>query len=919
MSQGITIEQIIDKPKKLSKSQEQAVVSESKQIRVIAGAGAGKTETLTRKIVYLLMHKNLEPSSIVAFTFTEKAAHNMKSRIYERIKNLGGDEACAKLGEMYVGTIHGYCFRILQDHFGYGDFDVFDENQEMAFLYRIGWDLGLGEGTYSKNCKLFNETLNVVYSELITDQILKRQAPGFYKKIKKYERLLDDYKRLTFSRMIKLALENLESKNDLVSCIKYLLVDEYQDINKAQEKLINLIGKNANLFVVGDPRQTIYQWRGSDESCFIDFKDSYPEVETVYISENRRSTKNILDIANNFSDTFESGKYEHLIYTREEDGIISTSVLENSNEEAIWIANQIENYITNENCEYSDIGVLYRSVTTSAPALIDELKRRGIPFIIGGKVGLFRREEAKAIALLFLWLHRNGFWIPNPYNWQTKITGENLLSDGLNAWREIFPYPLPDDLEEQLRDWKKDFEESRFKNFIEIFHTLLNILRYKRLDPYNPNEAVIMANLGRFSSLLADFETANMIGGRKRNWKRDIRSFCWYINSYANTAYEEQISDDIAGINAVQITTVHQAKGLEWGLVFIPSLVEMRFPSSMAGREREWLIPRTMFNAEKYEGSIEDERKVFYVAITRAKDILSLSYFKKIARSRKPSIFIESIQHTNMLKIEFADNLPNFKIKKIFDMEDIQTFFTEEILTYQKCPYFYRLREKWGYKPELVPMLGYGNTLHFCLRNTSELMQNEGYDPISAAVTSVDRNFYLPFAEKAAYENAKNAVRKTLVQYVEKNEKDMMRIKEVESRLEFPIQRAIVTGKVDVILHDKGNLEVRDYKTSDEVTSFEESSLQVQLYSLGLKLLDQPVSKGSLAYLDNGEIEKVEVNEEKLLKAKTLAENQINNVMDKKFEPKSGDFCQKCDFGIICRWCKKNDKNKKIRKKFSTK
>ena len=661
------------------------------------------------------------------------------------------------------------------------------------------------------------------------------------------------------------------------------------------------------MFVVGDPRQTIYQWRGSDERCFVDFKETYPEVETVNISENRRSAKNILDIANDFSDTYESGNYERLTYTRKEEGIISIANLENAKDEAIWLANQIENYIVNENCDYSDIGILYRSVTTSAPPLIDEMKRRGIPYIIGGKVGLFRREETKAVALLFLWLYKNGFWIPDPYNWRLRITENELLTEGIRFWREIFPHPLPDDLDEQLRNWKKDFQENRFKNFIEIFHALLNILRFKRLDPFIPIEAVIMANLGRFSSLLMDFEVATMIGGRKRNWKRDIRSFCWFINSYANTAYEEPVSDDIVGINAVQISTVHQAKGLEWGIVFIPSLIERRFPSSMAGKERPWMIPRTMFNAVKYEGSIEDERKVFYVAITRAKDIINLSYFNRISRTTNPSVFIESINHENLIRLTICDILPDYKIEKIIDLEDIQTFFTGEILTYQKCPYFYRLRELWGYKPELVPMLGYGNTLHYCLRNTSELMQSEGFDPISAAVTSVDRNFYLPFAEKAAFENAKNAVKEILVQFVQKNEQDMNRIKEVESRLEFPIQRAIITGKVDVILHDEGNLEVRDYKTSDEVTSLEESSLQVQLYSLGLKMIEQPVCKGSLAYLDSGEIKNVEVNEEKLLKAKSLAENQINNITEKKFEPKAGEFCQKCDFNIICRWCKIND------------
>jgi len=907
MSQRVIIEQIINEPKKLSESQKKAVLSEKKQIRIIAGAGAGKTETLTRKIVYLLMQKKIEPSSIVAFTFTEKAAQNMKSRIYERIKYLGGDEACAKLGDMYVGTIHGFCFRILQDYCNYGDYDVFDENQEMAFLFRVGWDLGLGkEGSYSKNCQLFLDTMNVVYSELIDLDDLKRHAPEFHPKFVKYERMLDEYKRLTFNRMIKLALDNLQDKQEIIEKIDYLLVDEYQDINRAQEKLIQLIGSKADLLIVGDPRQTIYQWRGSDEQCFNDFLRTYPDCETISISENRRSTTDILNLANTFCDTFGKGYYEHLIPIRSEKGIISLSSLENDEEEAIWISNQIENYIQNNNCDYSDIGILFRSVSTSAPKLIEEFRRRGIPYIIGGKVGLFRRDEAKAIAMLFLWLYDHGFWIENPYNWSNKITGDGLLIEGIRNWREVFPHHIPTNLEEKLKGWKHNFNCEQYKNFISIFYNLLVILGFKYLDPFNPLEAVIMANLGRFSTLLLDFESSNIIGGRKRNWKRDIRNFCWFINSYANSAYDEQVSDDIAGINAVQITTIHQAKGLEWPIVFIPSLIDTRFPPQSCGRERQWMIPRTMFNAGKYDGSIEDERKLFYVAITRAKDILGLSYFNRITRKVNPNLFIQEINTDEFLKCAIGINIPNYKITKIIDIEDIQTFFTGEIITYQKCPYFYRLRELWGYKPELVPLLGYGNSLHYCLRYASELIKNEEAYPISATVTSIDRNFYLPYAGKELFDLSKEAAKKILVNFVRKNEEDMKRIKEVETRLEFPIHRATITGKVDVILHDNENLEVRDYKTSDVVTTFEESSSQICLYTIGLKMLDLPITKGSIAYLDNGEIEEVLVEEEKLFNAKLLAEKHIGEILENKFEPKTGDFCVKCDFNIICKWCKTN-------------
>jgi len=134
---------ILHQPRPLSESQQSAITTQSPHVRIIAGAGAGKTETLTRKIVSLLLVDHVEPASIVAFTFTEKAAANMKSRIYSRVRELGEDAVCARLGEMYVGTIHGFCFHLLEDHFGYGSWGIVDENQEMAYLMRVGWGLNL--------------------------------------------------------------------------------------------------------------------------------------------------------------------------------------------------------------------------------------------------------------------------------------------------------------------------------------------------------------------------------------------------------------------------------------------------------------------------------------------------------------------------------------------------------------------------------------------------------------------------------------------------------------------------------------------------------------------------------------------------------------------------------------------------------
>lgn len=896
---------IIKEPKKLSDSQKKAVLSAKKHIRIIAGAGAGKTETLTRKIVYLLLYKKVKPASIVAFTFTEKAAQGMKSRVYDCVRQLGGEEVCAKLGEMYIGTIHGYCSFLLENHFKFGDYGVLDENQEIAFLMRVGWELGLGKnGNYTQNCRIFLKNLNVVYGELIPENNLKKKAPEFYKCFKKYEEILDSHKRLTFNRMINLSLTNLQEKQNVLSYVKYLIVDEYQDINRAQEKLIQLIGMNSEIFIVGDPRQTIYQWRGSDERCFEDFEVKHIGTETIPINENRRSGRQIIEISNQFSDYFED-EYDHLDPMRKEDGAVYIAKLSDNTHEAKWIADQIERYVDEVKCSYGDIGILLRSVNTSAPPFIDIFREKSIPFIVGGKVGLFRRPEIQTMGKLFAWLYDKGFWYESQWDRENKEEGEELLYSALESWNDGVPScKLHSEVIKKLENWKKDTLDSKYESFTEVHHELLVLLNYLNLDSEDPNHAVIMANLGRFSSLLTDFESANMLGGRQRNWERDLKNLCWYMNSYASGSYEEQPGDDIRGVDAVQLMTVHQAKGLEWPLVFVPAMNTRRFPSSMAGRKQKWMIPRDMFDAEKYEGDIESEKKLFYVALTRAKDVLVVSHFGTLnSKNSRESIFIsEGLRDSKTTRLSAKDELPlhDLTVSKISD--EILTYTPSEIILYQKCPYFYRLNQIWGYEPGFKERIGYGNTLHFCLQQAADLIKSEGYSPISAISTAVDENFYMPFVNKTQGEKIKEAAKKKLISFVKKHETDMQNIQEVEARIEFPLQKATIAGKIDVIIHDGDQLEIRDYKTSDSVITEDESAMQIQMYSIGMKMLGENVTEGSVAYLSDAKVAYVEVNNSRLEKVKKQVERHIEGIKSRNFKPCSGDFCGTCELTKICRW-----------------
>jgi len=896
------IETILTKPYKLFPTQREAVLSKNKYVRIVAGAGAGKTETLTRRIAYLLLYLEEQPSSIVAFTFTEKAAQSMKNRIYQRVGKLKGEEACARLGEMYIGTIHGYCLRLLQDYFGYGNYDALDENQEMAFLMRHGWGLGLHAhgGSYSENCAVFSSTVNLVYDELIDVDVLSTKVPDFYHRFTKYEELLKQHRLLTFAQMIAKAVQNLHENRSCIDGIKHLIVDEYQDINKAQDSLIELTGEKGNLFVVGDPRQCIYRWRGSDESYFDGFCKTHNGAHAVTIVENNRSCPEIVNTANSIAASFATAKYEPLREVRSNKGAVVLVECESNTSEALWVIKQVERLVTKDKiCSFSDIAILLRSVSTSAEPFIEACKAWNIPYLVGGKVGLFRRDEAQVVGRLYAWLDDKGFWREGQYSGDT-IDGDNLLTSAAQIYRDLLKvksFPT-----KKIELWKKQCLGGEFPHFTKTYQQLLIALGFDRLEPSNKANAAILANLGRFNSLLTDFESAVRGGGEVLDWQKVWRGLGWYMNSYATAAYEEQPAEDLRGIDALQIMTVHQAKGLEWLIVFLPCMTAKRFPSSRTGEGQKWHIPNDLFDHKRYQGEYEDERKLFYVAVTRAKDISCLSYHKKIKVSITKSPLLDHIGKGVVMKND-KDSLPKIAMQKIGEQEEIQTYSGGEIIGYLRCPYFYRLREQWNYQAGLDAALGYGKSLHHCLRVACE---NKSCANLKdAVVQSIDTEFHLPYAPPVARKTMQAKAKNTLSEFVEKNMDDMKSIEEVEARLEFPVEKATITGRVDVILRgkDKPVLEVRDYKTSEDVTTLEESSLQVRLYTLGLRKMGRNVEKASIAYLESGEVKPVDVSPEKLQESKQIAEGAIRSIASSKYQPNTKKNC-KCDYSDICYYSK---------------
>jgi len=908
------IQSVLDR---LSSQQLKAACSDGTAIRMSACAGSGKTEALTGRIIYLLSTE-VDPSHIIAFTFTNRAAQSMKTRLQRRIVELAGQESRRILGPMFIGTIHSYCLKILQDYAGYDNYDVLNEHRETAFAIEHGVEIGLHQAindilqrkaNYSTAISIFRRSVGVVYDENMDRGLLRRFSPKFASLLLTYEKIMSDYLVFNFGQLIALCVGTLEDKqsvrDQVVGSIEHLLVDEYQDLNSAQERLIQiLMSKGGKLFVVGDANQCIYQWRGSDVHCFEHFQSKFPDSEIIILNENRRSRPDIVNTANKFIRTITGSLDEVMVPLQDQSDDCVWCVEENTPEdEASWVANKILELNTS-GVDFKDIAVLLRSVKTSGESFIKEFRKNRIPFILGGRIGLFNRSEAQALGRIFAWLSDTP-WIEDPHKGaQTQYLLENALLDDWCCTPEQYPH-----YKTCFEELKVEVARNKYHNLTEIFRHIINALGFLLLNPNDLSDKSTMAVLGRFNQLLADYESMRKRRDALNTAYLDIsllellKGFTWYVNTYASSEYEDEFSEDIHDMDAVTLTTIHQAKGLEWPVVFVPCLVSRRFPSSKTGQKREWLLHRGIFDTSRYESTVLDERRLFYVALTRARDGLYLSWFrrsKKMCADRSP--FVLSALRDGI--DTSSDNAGICQISsRVLDEEpEASTFSPSEIIWYRRCPYSYLLRRIWGFQPGLVRELGYGKALHHIMR----LIGNEVKlgNPINARVARdiIEKHFYLPYAPPAIANAMKESASIKIARFIDNNIDDIKRIQQVEARLAFPIGPASISGIVDVILRGSGeSVEVRDYKTTKEDPYIvDEADFQIRLYTGGLQQIGYSVCAASIANLEEGSIQEVDISQGIVPSTVNEAEQYVIGIKSGNFDPKLGPRCKKCDYCDIC-------------------
>ncbi|MBU0998438.1 ATP-dependent helicase [Patescibacteria group bacterium] len=967
--------------KKLNREQLEAIKHKDGPLLIIAGAGTGKTIVITERIKYLILSKLAKPQEILALTFTDKAAREMEERV----------DIAMPYGytQMWISTFHSFCDRVLrQEALNIGldpRYKLMTQSESIQFIRDHFFEFDLDYFRPLGNPNKFIGGMLQHFSRLQDEDVFPNDYQEWLKKIKiknkgkkllkeekleneKYEELSKAYKKydelkvkegvLDFGDLIVKTLDLFRQRKNVLAGykkqFKYILIDEFQDTNFAQNELAKILVDNKkNITVVGDDDQAVYRFRGASVSNIIQFKKSFPKSKVIVLTKNYRSTQEILNkayklIQHNNPDRLEVvEKIDKRLFSQvKKDGeIIKFIHVDRVENEADQVAQIIEKLIKDKKYDYKDFAILVRANNHSEP-FGRAFLRKGIPYQFLGPGRLFRQQEVIDLIsyLRVLYDFSDSVSLYRVLSMEFfDISPRDLAAMGnyarkynlslFEACEKIDDIAVADDTKEKIKDLiaiiVKHLKLVRKETAGQLLYYFLEEtgLLPKLLNPDSVDVEKKASNISKFFDKLKSYEI--------NHEDATVSAVVDWIE--LSTELGESplaIDNDWTNVNAVNILTLHSAKGLEFPVVFLVNLVSQRFPS--LERREQIPIPESIIKEILPVGDyhLEEERRLFYVGMTRAKEVLYLTganYYGEGKREKNLSPFIYEALGDDLISSEqklidskqlsFLDYSNKNKKKKIDNIKvplNINYLSYSQINTFQICPLHYKLRYIFKVPTPQTASQSFGTSVHATLKDFYNLVLS-GKRPTEKLIFECLRNSWVKEGfktkkhERKFYEKGKLYLAGFLKEgFDPKNlpvalEKPFTIPLKLEDKNVKPLKIGGVIDRVDVF--SDGSIEIIDYKTGANIPSQKEVDKNLQLSFYGIAATEIPEElfnkkpeqiRLSLYYLDEQEKITTVRTKEDLEKAKMEIFKIRDEIEKSDFACSENYLCRNCEYKLLC-------------------